>query len=454
MSRQAMPKQFLPLLGEDTLFQRTAKRAAALADVTGPIVVCSDDHRFLVAEQLRESCIAPLAVVVEPLPRNTAPAIALAALIACERLGEDAVLVVLPSDHLIDGSDQFEQAVGNAGTLASAGHLVTFGVKPSRPETGYGYIRAGAALKQSGFRVDRFVEKPDLAAATGMIAEGGHFWNSGMFVFRARTYLDELAMHEPEMLAAGSKALAAAHRDDDFVRVDRAAFELSPSNSVDYAVMERTQHAAVVPLAADWTDIGSWMAIWERSTRDENGNVTSGDVVTVDSNNCLVHAADRRLVTTVGVDNVIVVDTPDATLVASRDRVQDVKRLVDHLKAQGRSEHQWHRRVDRPWGSYDSVDMGARFQVKRIVVKPGASLSLQMHHHRSEHWVVVSGTAEVTCDERTFLLGEGESTFIPLGSKHRLKNPGRLPLEIVEVQVGNYLGEDDIVRFADVYGRA
>ena len=416
-------------------------------------MVASEDHRFLAAEQLLEAGIEGAAIILEPLARNTAPAIALGALRAVET-DPDTILLVLPADHLIGDDDEFVEAVARALPMARAGWLATFGIRPDRPETGFGYIRRGDALPEGGFRVERFVEKPNLATAEGYLADGGYDWNSGMFLFRAARYLEELELHAPDMLVAVREAYGSARRDLDFLRLDAALFAAVPDNSIDYAVMEKTQRAAVLPVSFGWSDIGSWSALWMVGQRDADGNVREGDTLIVDTHDCLLRSHERHLITTVGVDNLIVVSTPDATLVAHRDAAQDVKRVVDQLKASGRSEHSLHRVVRRPWGSYDSLEAADRFQVKRIVVKPGASLSLQKHHHRAEHWIVVSGTAEVTCDDRVFLLGENQSTYIPLGSVHRLRNPGKVPLELIEVQSGSYLGEDDIVRFDDVYGRA
>jgi mannose-1-phosphate guanylyltransferase/mannose-6-phosphate isomerase len=453
VSRKNLPKQFLALAGKGTLFQQTVARTRQLPEVAAPIVVASEDHRFLAADQLLEAGIESATIVLEPLARNTAPAIALGALQALQR-DADAVLLVLPADHLIGDTAAFVEAVKQAMPLAAQDWLVTFGIRPDRPETGFGYIRRSKAIDGNGFQVEEFVEKPDLAKAESYIADGGNDWNSGMFLFKASRYLEELAAHAPEMLAAVREADAKATTDLDFVRVDRDTFALVPDNSIDYAVMEKTQRAAVVPVSCAWSDIGSWSALWLTGDKDADGNLCEGDTMTVATRNSLLRSHDRHLLATLGVDDLIVVTTPDATLVAHRDAAQDVKKIVEQLKAAGRSEHSLHRVVHRPWGNYDSLEEGERFQVKRIVVKPGASLSLQKHHHRAEHWIVVSGTAEVTCDDKVFLLGENQSTYIPLGSKHRLRNPGKLPLELIEVQSGSYLGEDDIVRFDDVYGRA
>ncbi|MEP6899271.1 MAG: mannose-1-phosphate guanylyltransferase/mannose-6-phosphate isomerase [Rhodanobacter sp.] len=452
VSRRNLPKQFLALAGKGTLFQQTVARTRQLPEVTAPIVVASDDHRFLAAEQLLEAGVEGATIVLEPLARNTAPAIALGALQALQR-DPDALLLVLPADHLIADTAAFVDAVKQAMPLAERDWLVTFGIRPDRAETGFGYIRRAEAIDGAGFRVEQFVEKPDLATAESYLADGGYDWNSGMFLFKASRYLEELGTHAPTMLASVRDAYAKASIDLDFVRIDHDEFAKVPDRSIDYAVMEKTRRAAVVPVSCGWSDIGSWAALWLTGDKDAQGNVSEGDTLGIDTRNSLLRSHDRHLLATVGVDDLIVVTTPDATLVAHRDAAQDVRKIVDELKASGRSEHSLHRVVHRPWGNYDSLETGERFQVKRIQVKPGASLSLQKHHHRAEHWIVVSGTAEVTCDERVFLLGENQSTYIPLGSKHRLRNPGMVTLELIEVQSGSYLGEDDIVRFDDVYGR-
>lgn len=452
VSRKNLPKQFLSLTGQGTLFQQTVERTRLLADVGAPIVVASEDHRFLAAEQLLESGVKGAKIILEPVARNTAPAIALGALQAIEQ-DPEAILLILPADHLIGDADSFTDGVRLALPAARDGWLVTFGIRPDRPETGFGYIRRASSIGEGAFEVAQFVEKPALATAEAYVADGGYDWNSGMFLFKASRYLEELALHAPEMLQAVRAAYASAKTDLDFVRIDADAFAKVPDNSIDYAVMEKTKRAAVIPVTCDWSDIGSWSALWLAGARDAKGNLREGDTIVVNTSNSLLRSHDRHLLATVGVDNLIVVTTPDATLVAHRDAAQDVKRVVDELKAAGRTEHSLHRVVRRPWGSYDSIESGERFQVKRIIVKPGASLSLQKHHHRAEHWIVVSGTAEVTCDDRVFLLGENQSTYIPLGSVHRLRNPGKVPLELIEVQSGSYLGEDDIVRIEDVYGR-
>ena len=448
LSRDAFPKQFLALVGHDSMLQATWHRVAPLAS-GAPIVVAGETHRFMVAEQLREAGCADATILLEPLARNTAPAIAAAALEAT-RDGADPLLLVLPSDHVIADAEAFRAAVRAASAAAEAGSLVTFGIVPTGPETGYGYIKAAAG---EGVRaVERFVEKPDAATAAAYVASGDYAWNSGMFLFRASAYLAELERHQPAMLAACREALARARRDVDFVRLDQAAFAASPSDSIDYAVMEKTAHAAVLAIDVGWNDVGSWAALWQVAEQDGDGNAHHGDVLARDCRDTLAWG-DGRLLALLGLRDVVVVDTADAVLVAHKDHVQDVKAIVAELKRRGRAETSLHRKVYRPWGHYDSVDVGERFQVKRITVKPGAALSLQMHHHRAEHWIVVSGTAKVTRGDEVILLGENQSTYIPLGVKHRLENPGVVPLELVEVQSGSYLGEDDIVRFEDVYGR-
>ena len=448
LSREAYPKQFLPLAGDDTMVQATWRRVEALADLA-PIVVANEEHRFLVAEQLRQVGAPVPAILLEPVGRNTAPAIAAAALQAMAG-GADPLLLVLPSDHVVRDVAGFQRAVREASSAAEAGALVTFGVVPDAPETGFGYIQAeaGDGLRQ----VLRFVEKPDAATARSYLDAGGYYWNSGMFLFRASRYLEELARFRPDIVDAVRAAHATARHDGDFVRLDKGAFSACPSDSIDYAVMEKTADAMVLPVDIGWNDVGSWSALWDVAERDADGNAHHGDVIAVDSRNSYAYA--QRLVALVGLDDIVVVETDDAVLVARKDKVQEVKQVVARLKQEQRSQAVLHREVHRPWGSYDSVDNGGRHQVKRIKVKPGAALSLQMHHHRAEHWIVVSGTAKVTRGDETLLLSENESTYIPLGVKHRLENPGKVPLELIEVQSGSYLGEDDIVRFEDVYGRS
>lgn len=451
LSREVHPKQFLPLLGPHSLLQSTWLRLQGLT-LAPPLVVTGEAHRFMVAEQLRQIGCQAQAIVLEPVGRNTAPAIAVAALMA-QRDGGDPLLLVLPSDHAIRDTAAFRAAVRAAMPAAAAGRLLTFGIVPSAPETGYGYIRAHANADAAGVRpVERFVEKPDRDTAAAYLAEGGYYWNSGMFLLRASRLLAELRQYRPDILVACEAALAQATRDVDFVRLDRDAFAACPSDSIDYAVMERTQHAALLPLVAGWDDVGSWSALWTLAEQDGKGNAHHGDVIARDCRNTLAWG-DQRLLALLGLEDVIVVDTADALLVAHRDHVQGIKEIVAELKSAGRSEANRHRKVYRPWGSYDGVDAGPRFQVKRIAVKPGAALSLQLHHHRAEHWIVVSGTARVTRGEEVLVLHANQSTYIPVGSKHRLENIGTDTLEIIEVQSGDYLGEDDIVRFDDVYGR-
>jgi mannose-1-phosphate guanylyltransferase / mannose-6-phosphate isomerase len=451
LSRELYPKQFLPLLGERTMIQETAARAAGLPGASAPVVVCNEAHRFLVAEQLRELGIAPRAILLEPAGRNTAPAVAVAALAALAGSKSDPLLLVLPADHALADLPAFRRAVEAAIPAAREGRLVTFGVVPTRPETGYGYIRQ-AAGEGAVRAVAQFVEKPDAARAREFAGSGDYFWNSGMFLLSARVYLDELGRHDPAMLAACRRAFESAASDLDFVRLDKAAFESCRADSIDYAVMEKTSRASVVPLAAGWSDIGSWASLQDALPADAAGNVTHGDVVHEDAKHCLFFSTDR-LVAAVGLEDHVVIETKDAVMVAPRGRVQDVKRLVEALKKAGRSEPGLHRQVYRPWGNYDSVDAGPRFQVKRLTVKPGAKLSLQKHAHRAEHWVVVKGTARITRDDQVFDLKENESTYIPIGAVHRIENPGKELLQIIEVQSGGYLGEDDIVRIDDTYGR-
>lgn len=455
LSRESYPKQFLPLASEYTMLRATLERLRGLEELAQPIVVCNEEHRFLVAEQLREMQQSPHAIVLEPEGRNTAPAVAIAALAALEQ-DEEALLLVLPADHVIEDIPVFHQSLSVAADAARQGKLVTFGVVPVAAETGYGYIKVGEPyVKSQACRplpVEQFVEKPDLATASSYLASGDYFWNSGMFMFTAASYLQELEQHAPEMLQYCRRAWSAASGDMDFVRLDRDAFMSIKGDSIDYAVMEKTDNAVVVPLDAGWNDIGSWSALSDISARDEQANVISGDVLVEDSQNCYIRA-EHRMVAAVGVQDHVIVETADAVLVVSRGRVQDVKRIVERLKREARAEHLHHRRVFRPWGTYEGVDEGERFLVKRIVVNPGASLSLQRHAHRAEHWVVVTGTARVTRGDEVMELHEDQSTYIPVGMKHRLENPGNDPLEIIEVQTGAYLGEDDIERFEDIYGR-
>ena len=454
LSREAYPKQFLPLTGEDSMLQATWLRVAPIAPSAPPIVIANEEHRFLAAEQLRLVGVSNPAIVLEPVGRNTAPAIAAAALQAMAA-GDDPLLLVLPSDHVVRDAEAFRAAVRAASPAAERGALVTFGIVPTAPETGFGYIQAeaGQAAPGEGVRkVLRFVEKPDAGTARRYLEEGGYYWNSGMFLFRASRYLDELRKFRPDILEATTRAFEAAKRDGDFVRLDRDAFAACPSDSIDYAVMEKTGDACVVPVDIGWNDVGSWSALWDVSEQDDAGNAHHGDVIAVDSRDSYAYA--RRLVALVGVDNLVVVETDDAVLVARKDRVQQVKDVVAKLKSDRRSQAALHREVHRPWGSYDSIDMAEGFQVKRIKVKPGARLSLQSHARRAEHWIVVRGTARVTRDNDVFELFANQSTYIPIGAKHRLENPGTEMLELIEVQSGDYLGEDDIVRYDDAYGRA
>lgn len=453
MSRELKPKQFLPLVDNGaSMLQATVARLAGLP--LGDLrVICNEEHRFMAAEQLRVAGgLNKAHILLEPVGRNTAPAIALAALHALQT-NPNALLLVLAADHLIQNTAAFQAAVRQAMPMAQQGKLVTFGVVPTHPETGYGYLQRGEPLGVGGYQVARFVEKPDAPTAQAYLSSGQYFWNSGMFLFGAQRYLDELQRWQPAMLEACRQALNGARADMDFLRLDAEAFSRCPADSVDYAVMEKTADAAMVPLDAGWSDVGSWSSLWEVSPKDAQGNVFKGDVLAHDTHGTYVHA-DSRLVATVGLTDLVVVETKDAVLVARKDQVQDVKKVVEALKAQGRPEYLNHREVYRPWGMYDSVDQGERYQVKRITVKAGARLSLQMHHHRAEHWIVVSGTAKVTKGQDTFLVTENESTFIPVGEVHSLENPGVIPLELIEVQSGSYLGEDDIVRLKDQYGRA
>ncbi|WP_423378371.1 mannose-1-phosphate guanylyltransferase/mannose-6-phosphate isomerase [Burkholderia sp. LMG 32019] len=455
MSRGGYPKQYLKLTGDNTLVQQTALRMQPIADVASPIVVTNNEQRFLVAEQLRKVGVTPSSIVLEPVGRNTAPAIAVAALLAL-RHSADALLLVLPSDHVILNEPAFAQAVQTAAQIAADQHLVTFGITPTEPHTGFGYIRRGETIGNGSnvYKVDTFVEKPDEQTAERFVAEGSYYWNSGMFMLKASTYLDELRRHAPEVARQAELALEAAQLDRDFVRLDADAFAASPNISIDYAVMERTARATVIA-AGDlgWNDIGSWSALADITESDPDGNALIGDTFVDSVKNAYIRA-EHRMVAALGLENIIIVETADAVLVAHRDKAQDVKKIVEWLNESGRHESVTHRRVIRPWGSYEGIDQGDRFQVKRIIVNPGEKLSLQMHHHRAEHWIVVKGTAVVTNGDKEIMLTENQSTYIPLGTTHRLSNPGKIPLELIEVQSGAYLGEDDIVRFEDTYGRA
>jgi len=453
LSRAALPKQLLPLASDHSLLQDTVSRLADMPEMAAPMMVCNVEHRFMIAEQMRQIGTQPRAIVLEPVGRNTAPAIAVAALML-SRDDPDALMLVLPADHLIGDVAAFHAAIRTAAQAAQKGHLATFGIVAATPETGYGYIRKGAQLADSAgaYEVAAFVEKPDLATAQQYVDSGDYFWNSGMFLFRASDFLKELQALRPDILDASRAALDAATPDLDFVRLAPAEFEACPSESVDYAVMEHTRRAAVVPADMAWNDIGAWSALWDVAVKDGQGNAVRGDVMLENARNNFVRA-ETRMVAMLGVSDLVVVETADVVLVANKDQVQDVKKLVDRLKAEKRCEHLVHKQVYRPWGWYEGIDEGERFQVKRIMVKPGEKLSLQMHHHRAEHWIVVSGTASVTCGEEVMLLTENQSTYIPLGTTHRLENPGKIDLHMIEVQSGTYLGEDDIVRFEDIYKR-
>ena len=452
LSRSLYPKQLLPLASERTMIQETALRVGG-RQFGGSLVICNEAHRFIVAQQLQDAGVPAQRLVLEPVGRNTAPACIAAALILAEA-DPKALMAILPSDHEITRPADFLAAMEVAATAAEAGHLVTFGMKPTAPETGYGYILQGAAVTDGCFSVERFIEKPDRDKAVALLAQPGIHWNSGMFLFKASTFLEEAKRLCPEILAAVTASVAAAKSDLDFLRLDSAAFAAAPSASIDYAIMEHTKRAAVVPADFGWSDVGSWSALWEISAKDADGNVARGDVLTLDCRDSYLRAEDGLLVAGIGLADTVVVATSDAILVADKDRVQDVKRIVEKLKEQKRTEGDLHRKVFRPWGSYERIDAGNRFQVKQIMVHPGAQLSLQMHYHRAEHWIVVEGTAQITCDDKSFLLHENESTYVPLGARHRLENPGKVPLRMIEVQSGSYLGEDDIVRFEDTYGRA
>lgn len=457
LSRRAFPKQFLALVDEESLLQSTAARTDSLGDsaeLLPPLIVCNEAHRFLVAEQLRASGHAAANIILEPVGRNTAPALTLAAL---DAEADDPVLLLMPADHVVRDVDAFARAVSAGLPHAASGKVVTFGIVPDSPQTGFGYIRAGSAVDSEAYKLDAFVEKPDRETAESYIAGGDYFWNSGMFLLRARRWLELMERFRPDIAGAVKDAHAGGERDLDFFRVDKAAFSASPADSIDYAVMEPLSkemgECLVVPLDAGWSDIGAWDALWAVSDRDETGNACHGDVMAFDAHDNVLHA-QHRILAAIGVQDLVVVETSDAVLVAHKDHAQDVKRVTEHLDAQGRGESEFHRCVHRPWGTFEGMDQGERFQVKRLSVKPGARLSLQMHHHRAEHWIVVSGTARVTCDDKEFLLSENQSTYIPIGMRHRLENPGSIPLEIIEVQSGSYLGEDDIVRFDDIYNRA
>ena len=450
LSRSLYPKQFLSLINENSLLQETLKRLDGL-NCLPPVIVSNNEHRFIVAEQLRQFGVDDFQIILEPVGRNTAPAVALAALKSLELHGDHHMLV-LAADHAIQDIEAFHAAGLAAEQESVDNKLVTFGIVPTKPETGYGYIKKGEQVKNSVFKVNSFVEKPDLETAKNYLEQKCYLWNSGMFMFKASVYLDELKKFRPDILAACKESLSSASTDLDFIRLNSDVFAECPDESIDYAVMEKTQDCVVIPLDADWSDIGSWTSLWEISEKDEHENVSHGDVINYNSRNNYIYS-EGSLISTVGVNNLIIVQTKDALLVAQQDNVQDIKKIVEILKKQKRSEHISHREVYRPLGRYDSVERGDRYQVKRITVKPGECLSTQMHHHRAEHWVVVAGTAKVTCGERTFFVTENESTFIPIGTVHTLENPGKIPLEVIEIQSGVYLGDDDIVRLSDKYGR-
>ena len=452
LSRSYLPKQFLPLVSKRTMLQETLLRLEGLEGLEAPVAIANEEHRFLAAEQLREIRCKPQAILLEPEGRSTAPAVAAAAL-AIGGKPSETLLLVLSADNSVSDLPKFHAAIRNASALAAKGRLAVFGVPPTHPHVGYGYIRRGKPCGDGAFEVDRFVEKPSLEKAQGFLAEGGYLWNSGMFLFRADRYLAELEGARPEIVGGVRRALAGAQRDMDFVRLEREAFLATPSDSIDYAVMERTHDAVVVQAGFPWSDVGSWSELWNTGAKDSHGNVLKGDVIAPGSRNSYVRS-ESRLVAAVGASDMVIVETSDAVLVAARDRVQDIKQMVEQMKLAHRPEHQTHRRVYRPWGYYESIDAGERFQVKRLMINPGARISLQRHLKRAEHWVVVSGIARVTRDDETIDLKENESTFIPLGARHRLENPGAAPLYVIEVQSGAYLGEDDIERFADDYRRA
>lgn len=458
VSRKNHPKQFLNLTGDQTLLQATLSRLDGVENLDSSVVLCNEEHRFTTAEQLTEMNRELGDIILEPVGKNTAPAVAIGALRALQK-HDDALLLILPADHVIKDTVAFQKAISLAAKAAANDNLVTFGIVPTKPETGYGYVKRGGILGNSPeindslYKVVEFVEKPDLATAEAYVKSGDYYWNSGMFLFKASVFLHELEQFQPKMLACCREALDKSKHDLDFIRLDKESFMACPSDSIDYAVMEKTGNAVAVPLDAGWNDVGSWDALWEIEEKSPEGNVLRGDVMTHNSRNCLVRS-ENKLVTLVGVDNLVVIETKDAVLVSTKDQVQDVKSIVEQLNSNKRSEAELHREVYRPWGKYDGVDVGERFQVKRITVKPGESTSAQMHYHRAEHWIIVSGIAEITCGEKTFLCSENQSAFIPQGSMHRIANPGKLPMEMIEVQTGSYLGEDDIVRFEDQYGRS
>lgn len=455
LSRSLYPKQFHELVGSNSMLVDTYARLRGIKEITRPTVICGEQHRFIVAQQMHEimgnnehPCL-----ILEPQGRNTAPAVALSAFQAIkDEESDDPLLLILSADHMVRDVPAFQAAIKTAAELAGNGSLVTFGINPSRPETGYGYIRGGDDINEFARKVEQFVEKPNLEVAQAYVSSGGYYWNSGIFMFKAKTYLDELKKYRPDIYTACEKSMETVGVDYDFVRPDKESFLNCPAESIDYAVMEKTADAVVVPVSCGWSDVGSWSALWDVTDKDEKGNTILGDVIALDTHGSYIRS-DGKLIATIGVEDLIVVESDDAILIAAKDRDQEVKQIVSLINEQGRDEAKLHRKVHRPWGYYDSIDMGERFQAKRIVVYPGEKLSLQMHHHRAEHWVVVSGTARVTNGDEVVLVSENESTYIPLGHTHRLENPGVIPLEMIEVQSGSYLGEDDIVRFDDTYGR-
>jgi mannose-1-phosphate guanylyltransferase/mannose-6-phosphate isomerase len=451
LSRKQYPKQYLPLVGDNTMLQETILRLSGLDNLADPIIICNADHRFLVAEQCQQIDITNSTILLEPVGRNTAPAIAAAALQSINGL-DDAVLLVLSADHVIQDIDAFHQAINIASQQAQEGKLATFGIVPTDANTGYGYIKASKDNTDGVYKVEEFVEKPDLETAQAYLEQGNYLWNSGMFMFKAATLIDELTAHSPEIVTSVNDAVNSAVQDLDFIRLDKQAFESSPSDSIDCALMEKSDNVVVVPLDAGWNDIGSWSALHDIGTKDSNGNVIQGDVFTEETTNTYIHA-NHHMVATIGVQDLVIVDTPNATLIATKDKAQEVKKIVERLQEQDREEQFYNRKVHRPWGWYDSIEAGFHFQVKRLHINPGAKLSLQMHHKRAEHWVVVSGTATAINGEDVLTLTEGASTYIPIGTTHSLENKTNEQLEIIEVQSGTYLGEDDIVRFEDIYGR-
>jgi mannose-1-phosphate guanylyltransferase/mannose-6-phosphate isomerase len=451
LSRKEYPKQYLPLAGDNTMLQETILRLSGLDNLADPIIVCNADHRFLVAEQCQQIGVKNPTILLEPVGRNTAPAIAAAALQSL-KTSDDTVLLVLSADHVIQDIDAFHEAINIASNQAQEGKLATFGIVPTNANNGYGYIKSSKENDNGAYKVEEFVEKPDLKTAEFYLEQGNYLWNSGMFMFKADTLIDELTTHSPDIVKLVSVAVNNATQDFDFIRLDKQAFESSPSDSIDYALMEKSDDVVVVPLDAGWSDVGSWSALYDIGAKDGSGNVLKGDVTVKDTTNTYIYAS-HHMVTTVGVDNLIVIDTPDATFIASQDKAHEVKSIVESLQEKGRDEAHSNRKVYRPWGWYDSIEVGKNFQVKRLHVNLGAKLSLQMHHKRAEHWVVVSGTATVINGEEILTLTEGDSTYIPIGTRHSLENRTNTPLEIIEVQSGTYLDEDDIVRFEDIYGR-